>query len=206
MPNEIPPREAQSVYTASDTDVFAAEMRAIASRRSLLTPPVAGMEGLVGLALSGGGIRSASFSLGVLQALDTKKVIQRIDYLSTVSGGGYIGCCLTACMTKSGGAVPFNEESGYGDTDAIQHIRDFSNYLVPRGFRDLVVSFGLIGRGLAANIILLAPFFWRVRSCSCWRARMYPPWLDTAQSNGSSSGRRAIIRSLSFPIFPTRRS
>ena len=40
------------------------------------------------LALSGGGIRAASFSLGVLQALNEHKCFPRIDYLSTVSGGG----------------------------------------------------------------------------------------------------------------------
>ena len=47
--------------------------------------------GLVGLAFSGGGIRSATFNLGILQALATLKLLEPIDYLSTVSGGGYIG-------------------------------------------------------------------------------------------------------------------
>jgi len=50
---------------------------------------------LAGLALSGGGIRSATFNLGLLQALCCEGLIGRIDYLSTVSGGGYIGSCLT---------------------------------------------------------------------------------------------------------------
>src|SRR5262245_2498037 len=48
-------------------------------------------EDLVGLALSGGGIRSACFNLGFLQALVQRKVMRYVDYLSTVSGGGYIG-------------------------------------------------------------------------------------------------------------------
>lgn len=52
-------------------------------------------EDLTGIALSGGGIRSATFSLGVLQALAEKGVLKRFDYLSTVSGGGYIGSALT---------------------------------------------------------------------------------------------------------------
>jgi hypothetical protein len=46
---------------------------------------------LSGLALSGGGIRSASFCLGVLQALSYNRWLKQIDYLSSVSGGGYIG-------------------------------------------------------------------------------------------------------------------
>ena len=46
---------------------------------------------LSGLALSGGGIRSATFNLGVLQALNRAGLLDRFDYLSTVSGGGYVG-------------------------------------------------------------------------------------------------------------------
>lgn len=45
---------------------------------------------LTGLALSGGGIRSASFSLGVIQALDALHALPRIDYMSSVSGGSYM--------------------------------------------------------------------------------------------------------------------
>ena len=42
-----------------------------------------------GLALSGGGIRSATFCLGALQALASKDLLKHFDYLSTVSGGGH---------------------------------------------------------------------------------------------------------------------
>src|SRR6185436_1074713 len=56
-------------------------------------------EDLFGVALSGGGIRSASFCLGALQALDQFGLIRRMDYLSTVSGGGYIGASMVAAMT-----------------------------------------------------------------------------------------------------------
>lgn len=143
----------------AEKSAIAARRRAVAERRPVLERTDLEEDGCIGLSLSGGGIRSASFSLGVVQALDTKDGIDCIDYLSTVSGGGYTGCCLTACMTQSGGKVPFNQQNGFGDTDAVHHIRDFSNYLMPRGFRDLVSSFGLIGRGLAANGILLAPVF-----------------------------------------------
>ena len=51
---------------------------------------------LTGLAFSGGGIRSATFNLGVLQALAEKGLLRKFDYLSTVSGGGYIGSWLAA--------------------------------------------------------------------------------------------------------------
>jgi hypothetical protein len=48
------------------------------------------------LCLSGGGIRSASFALGVLQGLARYDLLRHFNYLSTVSGGGYIGSWLTA--------------------------------------------------------------------------------------------------------------
>jgi hypothetical protein len=47
-----------------------------------------------GLAFSGGGIRSATFSLGLAQAVAAKKLFPQLDYLSTVSGGGYTGSFL----------------------------------------------------------------------------------------------------------------
>ena len=56
---------------------------------------------LMGLAFSGGGIRSATFNLGVLQALAELKLLKEFDYLSTVSGGGYIGSWLTAWIARS---------------------------------------------------------------------------------------------------------
>ena len=51
---------------------------------------------LAALCLSGGGIRSAAFALGVLQALARFGLLGQFDYLSTVSGGGYIGSWLSA--------------------------------------------------------------------------------------------------------------
>jgi hypothetical protein len=51
---------------------------------------VAAEQGLTGLCFSGGGIRSATFNLGVLQGLAQLGLLPFIDYLSSVSGGGYI--------------------------------------------------------------------------------------------------------------------
>lgn len=55
---------------------------------------------LKGLAFSGGGIRSASFALGFMQALVSGNKLAAFDYLSTVSGGGYIGSSLTWFLSK----------------------------------------------------------------------------------------------------------
>ncbi|WP_433705965.1 patatin-like phospholipase family protein [Paraburkholderia sacchari] len=100
---------------------------------------------LKGLALSGGGIRSATFSLGVIQALCEGKVLREFDYLSTVSGGGYIGSWLSAQMkhrfpngnvadlesvlspnTSPGGPPKAQEDASIG------FLREYSNYLTPR--------------------------------------------------------------------------
>ena len=57
---------------------------------------------LVGLAFSGGGIRSATFNLGILQGLASFGLLGKFDYLSTVSGGGYIGSWLAAWIHREG--------------------------------------------------------------------------------------------------------
>lgn len=43
----------------------------------------------LGLALSGGGTRSASFNIGLLAGLNNTNQLDQIDYISTVSGGSY---------------------------------------------------------------------------------------------------------------------
>lgn len=58
------------------------------------------LDDLSGIALSGGGIRSASFSLGVLQALSHNGWLKKFDYLSTVSGGGYIGSSISWLLSQ----------------------------------------------------------------------------------------------------------
>jgi hypothetical protein len=57
---------------------------------------------LVGLALSGGGIRSAVYNLGFLQALSHRGLLRHVDYLCSVSGGGYIGGHLAALADNLG--------------------------------------------------------------------------------------------------------
>jgi predicted acylesterase/phospholipase RssA len=95
---------------------------------------------LAGLCFSGGGIRSATFNLGVLQALADLKLLHRIDYLSTVSGGGYIGSWLAAWTKRVGN---FGKVQQLLSTDRvhleddiesapIRFLRTYSNYLTPQ--------------------------------------------------------------------------
>lgn len=87
------------------TEVFPKELEEIRKRRAALglegprlsERPSANL-GLVGLALSGGGIRSATFALGVVQAMARYGCLQAVDYLSTVSGGGFTGAALSSVL------------------------------------------------------------------------------------------------------------
>ncbi|GGF04827.1 patatin-like phospholipase family protein [Hymenobacter cavernae] len=94
---------------------------------------------LLGLAFSGGGIRSATFNLGILQGLASKGWLEQVDYLSTVSGGGYLGAWLSAWIKRSGSVAkviarlcpdlapePLAEE-----VRPIRWLRMYSNYLAP---------------------------------------------------------------------------
>jgi Patatin-like phospholipase len=114
--------------------------------------------GLAGLALSGGGIRSASFCLGALQALDKAGVLKKIDYLSTVSGGGYIGTSLSAAMSRSKGDFPFTSSLTQDEPYPVQHIRNHSNYLFPQGIINIFYNVAIYLRGLLANVLLVLPW------------------------------------------------
>lgn len=59
------------------------------SKRALRLGNVAREAPELGLALAGGGIKAADFSIGVLQGLIEAGVMERVDAVSTVSGGGY---------------------------------------------------------------------------------------------------------------------
>jgi hypothetical protein len=97
--------------------------------------------GLTGLAFSGGGIRSATFNLGVLQALADLRLLQYFDYLSTVSGGGYIGTWFASWVKRNPGGVNTVQEllsptrcpdPSHPSHRPIRFLREYSSYLTPR--------------------------------------------------------------------------
>jgi hypothetical protein len=159
-------------------DVFRSEISVINERRAREQParepvvlqtdaddgvgePVLGPNedaNVVGLALSGGGIRSAAFCLGALQALNEVGVLKKVDYLSTVSGGGYIGCSLSAGLETTHGKFPFESRVVEDETASVQHLRDYSNYLFPSGAVDVLHNASIYVRGLVANFMLIMPF------------------------------------------------
>ena len=143
------------------------------------------------LCLSGGGIRSAAFSLGVIQALATHprprpnelasdvperaainvvaqaqdSLLAKFHYLSTVSGGGYIGSWLSSWRSRAN----FNTiwanlvQRPYGPTiepSSIAWLRSYSNYLTPRlGLlsADTWTGIALYLRNLIFNWLIILP-------------------------------------------------
>jgi hypothetical protein len=129
-----------------------------------------------GLALSGGGIRSATFGLGVLQALARSGLLSAFHYQSTVSGGGYIGAFLQGLIRRGGFAHAFavlrarlDERAPPPDSpdrdahDAetaerlhrpIRHLREYSNYLAPRKSPFSGDTLAIVGT-TARNVLLI---------------------------------------------------
>ena len=127
----------------------------------------------IGLALSGGGIRSATVSLGIMQKLAKAGLLQHVDYLSTVSGGGYIGSALTWWLRKRG-----NQESAY-DTGAnfpfgtvdpklpeqpqaatltpLQFLRSNGNYLAPGNGISFWSGLAVVLRAIFLNLMIWIP-------------------------------------------------
>ncbi len=122
---------------------------------------------LTGLALSGGGIRSATFNLGLIQALAELKLLRGFDYLSTVSGGGYIGAWLSALIQRLGkgriepveaALAPPGSCDVKKEHSAIRYLREYSNYLTPRlgvFSADTLAAVATYLRNLYLNLIIL---------------------------------------------------
>jgi predicted acylesterase/phospholipase RssA len=90
--------QANSPGTKPKEESFGFEVAHLHEREGLALNSRLSVPDGMGLALSGGGIRSASFALGVVQSLLNEQVWHRFDYLSTVSGGGYLGAALSWWM------------------------------------------------------------------------------------------------------------
>jgi hypothetical protein len=158
----------------------AAERAAIQSRRERYGLAAASDENLFGLALSGGGIRSATFALGVLQAMAARDLLKHVDYLSTVSGGGYIGSSLLWWLSGLSGrtfglrphieAVPPEERFPYGSDDPstwrdragqtegprlLRNLKEKGNYLTPGDGINIMSLIAVVLRGVVLNL-----FFW----------------------------------------------
>ena len=91
------------------------------------------------LSFSGGGIRTATFNLGVLQAFAEADHLRKFDYLSTVSGGGYLGSWLVSWIKREGSVLKVgnrlntrkSSDPMADEVRPIRWLRMYSNYLSP---------------------------------------------------------------------------
>ena len=116
---------------------------------------------LSALCLSGGGVRSASFALGVIEGLCRRGMIDDIDYLSTVSGGGYAGGWLSAwryhaAEGKTEVAWPATPATAGGPAEppALIRLRRYVRYLAPHAGLFSVDLWALLAT-IARNLVLM---------------------------------------------------
>ncbi|SEQ32915.1 Patatin-like phospholipase [Solimonas aquatica] len=148
------------------------EAAALAARWQAAEQPPKSPEQRLGLALSGGGIRSATFCLGLLRGLAKNKVLQRFDYLSTVSGGGYIGAAFGRLFNAQVRAAQVEEGLARDDSLFLWWLRSNGRFLTPAGAGDLFTAWaghlrGFIATQLETGVLLLmlsallvAPHLW----------------------------------------------
>ena len=135
---------------------------------------------LVGLTFSGGGIRSATFAVGILQGLATLGLLKRIDYLSTVSGGGWAGGWLAAWLKREGSLRNVEKQLARSrvshaqaerhflerkvvvdeEPEPIHHLRAYSRFLAPRSGYLTADMWSLVTtylRNVTINLSMLLP-------------------------------------------------
>jgi hypothetical protein len=166
--------DAPATFDDSDA-VCTANLRDIYTKIASLGPSPgtddSGPQPLSALCLSGGGIRSATFNLGVIQGLAKIGLLGKFDYLSSVSGGGYIASWLRTWMHRAGvsavlsalippGNRPEKPDPLAPEPAPLVDLRKYSNYLTPKlGLfsGDTWAAAAIIARNILLNWLVLIP-------------------------------------------------
>lgn len=161
-----------------DEDIF----KAVVDAEKSYLDPTSDKERLwIGIGLSGGGIRSATFALGAMQALARRDLLHCVDYISSVSGGGYLATALQwfwgpgGITLRSNGApaAPFGTDKAnfpYG-TDQVglpredseeqlanlSFLRNHGNYLAPGGGINLFSAATVVVRTVTISLLIWLP-------------------------------------------------
>lgn len=131
---------------------------------------------LIGLGFSGGGIRSGTFCLGVMQKLAGAKIFKHVDYLSTVSGGGYIGSSLAWWLSGKPSAENPDSPPPSFDTDTrfpfgmtdpkhadqnesliLAYLRENGKYLIPGNGITIASGVAILLRAVLLNLLVWIP-------------------------------------------------
>jgi predicted acylesterase/phospholipase RssA len=184
-------------YTSELAKVVRAEEADVLARRTAQgggpVSPEKVRTSLVGLALSGGGVRSASFNLGLLQALFRHGLLKHVDYLSTVSGGGYVGGYLASLaqrkeltVTKNDPTIREQLVATPAEPDRVVRFVRNGKYLYhPRAFFNQHLI-GVIWNNLAmlsglALVCMTVAYLWRVLDSNEVVAFLYTSPLPVAE-------------------------
>ncbi|MEO1618229.1 MAG: patatin-like phospholipase family protein [Planctomycetota bacterium] len=156
----LPDRD-ESLLAAEGTEVMD-RRRAVGLVAGRETGEGSTVNNLAGLAISGGGIRSSTFALGVVQGLARHGIFQHVDFISTVSGGGYLGSFLSTFLNNDspacgprGDQAPFKPDIAR-DSQAIRSLRNNSRNMQPAGFLPWLTTVGQVAFGIASNLVILS--------------------------------------------------
>ena len=163
---------------------------------------------LTGLALSGGGVRSAAFNLGLMQSLYKSGRLKLVDYLSTVSGGGYCGALLSSELIRERDGVNWD-----GTSDGSGHNRLSVESRSTTGQSRRVFELALYGRrmsdglkllsrhlaGWVTTILFLLSGIVCIASILAWMMRK--PWDEGAMSFLPQLGFSTDVTRAFFPAF-----
>ncbi|MEY2562398.1 MAG: hypothetical protein QOH88_591 [Verrucomicrobiota bacterium] len=173
LPENLPKKEAEKLQLAKQQERLKEIWGAVHALKEKRTA----------LCISGGGIRSATFALGVLQGLARCGLLEKFHYLSTVSGGGYIGGWLAAWIQRADGGLnevstnlahPRDDTRPNPEPTQMQQLRSYSNYLSPRLGLLSADTWTLVAtylRNLLLNWLVLIPLIAAVLTI---------PWFYTA--------------------------
>jgi hypothetical protein len=180
-----------------------------------------------GIGLSGGGIRSATFCLGILQALAAHDLLRHFDYLSTVSGGGYIGSSLrwwwrslnagAPGQGNAGGTGPHDfpygtedpergqraAEGGYqGSTSPeqaarLEYLRAHGNYLMPGNGIGFFSGIAAVTRTIFINLFVWIPISAAVFALMLIMSEKLNPW---AKNLGLINPAAFVIKASWYPL------
>ena len=152
-------------------------------------------ENSIGLALSGGGLRSATYCLGVLQALASTRMLPRVDFLSPVSGGGYMAGFLGRLYSRLAADTPHKAERieaiiNDPNSAEIWWLRRHADYLAGAGRSDVETTLAVFARNLATVLFCIGALFlaglavlrwiadWAFPGAAAWEIAGIPvsPW------------------------------
>ena len=209
----VDPTSINVATPLSDTwcALFEAEQRALLQRRKLVLGKAAAENTSelelprVGLSLSGGGVRSATFALGLMRGMAQSRgddhpgridpakrtlvadgLLGRLDYLSSVSGGGYTAG-MYGRLVSTVGLREAEKQMADSKSPVLEWLRRNGRYLTPAGSGDIAIAVVTFMRALLAihlefmfaciflGLIIIAPHLWQ-HSLQVLKPQNWEPW------------------------------